>query len=98
MSAGDDATALATAFCEKVTGALRRGDLDAIPDDALRRVLTVAVKAYAAKAEAAEGEFAPFEGEVTATETAMAACAMIRAAELNLFDIAMWFGRPVARL
>ncbi|MGP0001081.1 MAG: hypothetical protein ACLPKW_25520, partial [Acetobacteraceae bacterium] len=33
-----------------------------------------------------------------ATETAVAACAMIRAAELNLFDIAMWFGRPVNRL
>ena len=82
-----------------VTSALRRGDLDAIPDDALRRVLTAAVKVYAAKAEAAGGEFAPFLGDqVTATETAMAACAMIRAAELNLFDIAMWFGRPVTRL
>ena len=95
MSAGD----IAGAFCDLVTAALRRGDLDAIPDAALRRVLTAAVKAYAAKAEAAEGELAPFEeGEVTATETAVAACAMIRAAELNLFDIAMWFGRPVTRL
>ena len=36
--------------------------------------------------------------QVTATETAVAACAMIRAADLNLFDIAMWFQRPVARL
>ena len=36
--------------------------------------------------------------QVTATETAVAACAMIRAAESNLFDIAMWFRRPVARL
>jgi hypothetical protein len=87
-----------SAFCAMVTAALRGGDLDAIPDDALRRVLTAAVKAYAAKAEAAGGEFAPFEdGQVTATETAVAACAMIRAAELNLFDIAMWFGRPVSR-
>jgi hypothetical protein len=88
----------ADAFCDLVTAALRRGDLDAIPDTALRRVLTVAVKAYAAKAEAAGDEFAPFEdGQVTATETAVAACAMIRAAELNLFDIAMWFGRPLSR-
>jgi hypothetical protein len=88
----------ADAFCEMVTAALQRGDLDAIPDTALRRVLTAAVKAYAAKAEAAGDEFAPFEdGQVTATETAVAACAMIRAAELNLFDIAMWFGRPVSR-
>ena len=54
---------IAAAFCDVVTAALRCGDLDAIPDDALRRVLTAAVKAYAAKAEAAEGEFAPFEAE-----------------------------------
>ena len=47
---------------------------------ALRRVLTSAVKAYAAKTEAGNGEFAPFEaGEVTATETVVTACAMIRA-------------------
>jgi hypothetical protein len=78
---------------------LRHGDLDAIPDDALRRVLTSAIKAYAAKAEAADAEPAPFDADaVTATETAVTACAMIRAAGLNLFDIAMWFQRPVARL
>src|ERR1041384_1735270 len=48
---------------------------EAIPDDALRQVLTAAVKAYAAKAEAIEVEFAPFEPDaVTATEVAVAAC------------------------
>lgn len=99
MSAPLRADEIATAFYDVVATALRCGDLDAIPDEALRRVLTAAVKAYAAKAEMAEGELAPFEGDqVTATETAVAACAMIRAAELNLFDIAMWFGRPVNRL
>jgi hypothetical protein len=76
--------------------ALRRGDMAAIPDDTLRCVLTAAVKAYAAKVEAAEGEFMPFESNsVTATETAVTACAMIRAVGLNLFDIAMWFQRPI---
>lgn len=96
--AGRQAVAIASAFRDVVMTALQRGDLDAIPDAALRRVLTTAVKAYAAKVEAAEGEFAPFEADqVTATETAIAACAMIRAAELNPFDIAMWFGRPVTR-
>ena len=93
-----DIPTLAAAFGEAVTTALHRGDVQAIPDDALRHVLTAAVKAYAAKAEAAEAEFAPFEPDaVTATEVAVAACAMIRAADLNLFDIAMWFGRPVGR-
>jgi len=93
---------LATAageFCEAVTAGLRDGDPDAIDDAVLRDVLTAAVKAYAAKSEAAGGELAPFEpGAVTATEAAVAACAIIRAADLNLFDIAMWFQRPVARL
>ncbi len=91
-------SAIGAEFCDRVTAALRSGELDSIPDDALRRVLTAAVKACAAKAETAEGEVAPFDADaVTATETAVTACAMIRAAGLNLFDIAMWFQRPVAR-
>ena len=92
-------TDIAAEFCDVVNASLRRGDLDAIEDAALRRVLTVAVKAYAAKSEAAGGELVPFEAEaVTATETVVTACAMIRAADLNLFDIAMWFQRRVTRL
>ena len=91
-----DISAIASAFSEAVAAALSRGEADAIPQAALRRVLTAAVKAYAAKAEAAEGELAPFDpDQVTATETAVTACAMIRTADLNLFDIAMWYGRPV---
>jgi hypothetical protein len=84
-------------FCRAVDVALRRGDTEALSDLQLRRVLTAAVKAYAAKAEMAEREIAPFtEGAVTATEAVMAACAIIRAVDLNLFDVAMWFRRPVA--
>jgi hypothetical protein len=98
MSAPGQAADIAAEFCDAVTASMQRGDLDAIPEAALRRVLTSAVKAYAAKAEAADVEPAPFEADaVTATETAVTACAMIRAAGLNLFDIAMWFQRPVAR-
>ncbi len=84
------------AFCKAVDNALNRGAPQAIGDETLRRVLTPAVQAYAAKAEDAGREIAPFlEGVVTATETVVAACAMIRAADLNLFDVAMWFRRPV---
>jgi hypothetical protein len=85
------------AFCQAVESALKRGTPQAISDAALRRVLTAAVRVYAAKAEDAGVEIAPFlDGVVTATETVTAACAMIRAADLNLFDVAMWFRRPVA--
>jgi hypothetical protein len=83
------------AFADAAAAALRRGNLDAISDNDLRKVLTAAVKLYAAKAER-HGEIAPFAGgAVTATETVVAACAMIRAADLNLFDVAMWFHRPL---
>jgi hypothetical protein len=85
------------AFCDAVASALKRGEPQAISDAALRRVLTAAVRVYAAKAEDAGREIAPFlDNAVTATETVTAACAMIRAADLNLFDVAMWFRRPVA--
>ncbi|HEY3920423.1 MAG TPA: hypothetical protein VGL83_21730 [Stellaceae bacterium] len=85
------------AFCAAVEHALKRGQPQAISDAALRRVLTAAVRVYAAKAEEAGREIAPFlDNAVTATETVVAACAMIRAADLNLFDVAMWFRRPVA--
>ena len=91
-----DAQKIATAFHALVTATLQSGDLQSLPDEALRQVLTAAVKAYAAKAEAG-GEFAPFEPDaVTATETVVTACAMIRAADLNLFDMAMWFRRPTS--
>jgi hypothetical protein len=84
-------------FCAAVERALTRGEPQAISDAALRRVLTAAVRVYAAKAEDAGREIAPFlDNAVTATETVTAACAMIRAADLNLFDVAMWFRRPVA--
>ena len=93
---GDDA-ATGAAFCRAVEGALRRGDVPALTDAQLRRVLTAVVKTYAAKAENAEREIAPFvDGAVTPTEAVIAACAMIRAVDLNLFDVAMWFRRPVA--
>jgi hypothetical protein len=74
--------------------AARQGTLDAVPDDALRRVLTATIRLYAAKSEAAQAEIVPFAPEdVTATEAVTLACGVIRGAGLNLFDVAMWFGR-----
>ena len=46
----------------------------------------------------AGGGLQPYpEGLITATETVVAACAMIRAADLNIFDVAMWFHRPATQ-
>jgi hypothetical protein len=87
---GDDATA----FAALATAALRRGEPDAIPDASLHAALAAAVKLFAAKAERRGGEVRPFADDaVTATETVVAVCAMIRAADLSPFDVAMWFHR-----
>jgi hypothetical protein len=82
-------------FCATVRDALKRGEPDAISDKVLQEVLTAAVKIYAAKVERRGHDVAPFpRGTVTATETVVTACGLIRAADLNMFDVAIWFHRP----
>ncbi len=75
--------------------AVETGDLDAVSLEALRQVFAAVVKLYAAKVEASGQEvLAPVERDaLTATQAVVAACGLIRAADLNLFDVAMWFGR-----
>jgi hypothetical protein len=85
----------AAEFCAQAREALRRGAPDAITDKTLQQVLTAAVKIYAAKVERRGHDVAPFTSNaVTATETVVTACGMIRAAGLNMFDVAIWFHRP----
>jgi len=82
-------------FCAAARDALKRGEPDAISDKTLQQVLTAAVKVYAAKVERRGHEVVPFpQHAVTATETVVTACGMIRAADLNMFDVAIWFHRP----
>jgi hypothetical protein len=85
----------ATDFCTAAHAALKRGVPDAISDKTLQQVLTAAVKIYAAKVERRGHDVVPFpQHAVTATETVVTACGMIRAADLNMFDVAIWFHRP----
>jgi hypothetical protein len=85
----------AATFCARAREALKRGTPDAISDRELQQVLTAATKIYAAKVERRRHDVAPFPpGTVTATETVVTACGMIRAADLNMFDVAIWFHRP----
>ena len=95
-AAGKIGHALKTAnFCARARAALKRGEPDAISDKALQDVLTAAVKVYAAKVEKRGHDVVPFVPDaVTATETVVTACGLIRAADLNMFDVAIWFHRP----
>ena len=82
-------------FCAAARDALKRGEPDAVSDKTLQQVLSAAVKIYAAKVERRGHDVAPFpQNTVTATETVVTACGMIRAADLNMFDVAIWFHRP----
>lgn len=82
-------------FCAAARDALKRGQPDAISDRTLQQVLTAAVKVYAAKVERRGHDVPPFAANaVTATESVVTACGLIRAADLNMFDVAIWFHRP----
>jgi hypothetical protein len=90
---GDIADAGA-AFCAQADGALESGKPEAIPDQSLQRVLSAAVRLYAAKAEDRAQELPPFgDRPVNATEAVTAICAIMRAADLNFFDLQMWYRR-----
>ena len=62
----------------------------------LREALTSAVRRYAARVESI-GCVTPVveKHSITATEAVLAICELMRAADLNPFDVAMWYRRPL---
>jgi hypothetical protein len=88
---------LAEAFAGMAERALSSGDFSRIGSSGLERVITAAVKLYAAKAEAEAEETlaAPVSAEkITPTEVVVVVSEMLRAVNLSLFDLAMWYRRP----
>jgi hypothetical protein len=69
---------------------------DSQSEHELREALTSAVKRYAARVETA-GCATPVveKNSITATEAVLAICELMRAADLNPFDVAMWYRRPL---
>ena len=81
-------------FCAAVDEALGTGKPEAVADESLQRVLSAAVRLYAAKSEDRPRELPPFgDKPVNATEAVTAICAIMRAADLNFFDLQMWYRR-----
>jgi hypothetical protein len=71
-------------------------DLQNIPDETVRSLLTMGVQLYYAK-RASGARFSPLaEADVTASEVAVAVADMVKAAQIELFEVALWnsFGRP----
>ena len=82
-------------FALEIERALAGARPDALSDGGMRRLMTALGKLYVAKAEAADDEeLAPVDRDaLTATDTALLVCALLRAADLNMLDLAMWFAR-----
>ena len=81
-------------FVAAADRALESGNLDLVTDAELERVMTAAVRLYAAKAETDHPPATPITPErVTPTDVVVAVSDIIRAAGLNLWDVSMWFRR-----
>src|SRR5947209_514783 len=71
-------------------------DLEAMPDQTVRSLLTMGVQLYYAK-RASGAKFPPLsEQDVTASEVAVTVADMVNAVQIELFEVALWnsFGRP----
>ena len=87
-------TSLGGDFVEAAERALASGRLEQVPDAELERVMTAAVRLYAAKAESETASARPVTPEsVTPTDIVVTVSALIRGAGLNLWDVSMWFNR-----
>lgn len=69
---------------------LTKGTTDNVSDQAVRQLMTAAVKLYASKTEAG-ARVTPFvEDSVTATEVVATVDKMLRAVDVELFELGMW--------
>ena len=91
---GAEFRGVADAFVAVADRALAKGASARVGSGELERVLTAAIKLYAAKAEAEERFPAPVSAEkVTPTEIVLVVSELLRAADISLFDLAMWYRR-----
>ena len=91
---GAEFRGVAEAFVGTAERALGSGLFSQVPSGELSRVMTAAIKLYAAKAEAEEQFPAPVSADkVTPTEIVLVVSELLRAADISLFDLAMWYRR-----
>jgi uncharacterized Ntn-hydrolase superfamily protein len=89
--------AAAGAFAAAAERALAGGEASQLAGGDIERAMSAAVKVYAARTEALTGETPapPVSVErVTPTEVVVVVSEMLRAVDVSLFDLAMWYRRP----
>ena len=80
-------------MCEKLSIAVRNGKTSSIPADVITCLLTVSTLLFHTASHESRRQIPAFDSDapVTATAVVVTVSAMLRAAELNSFDLAMWF-------
>ena len=82
---------------QQVQSAIEAGEEDRISDEAVRLLMTAAVKLYARKADGGERTFRPLEGRydevVTPTEALTATTEVLRALRLGPMEFGLWSRR-----
>ena len=79
---------------EELVGAvLQNGKAAELDERTIRSLVTSAVRLYAGHAEATDRASNPLHDDVSATEAVELACALLKARDLNPFDLALWFSR-----
>jgi len=92
--AGVEFNGVAAAFAEAAERTLAGGTVSHIASGDLERALTAGLKLYAAKAETEATPSPPVSAErITPTEVVVIVNELMRAANLNLFDLSMWYRR-----
>lgn len=74
--------------------ALAESKPERFSDETVQQLMTAAMKLFAAKVEKEDRFFSPILGEVvTPTEVVVSVSEILKAVNLNTFDLAMWFQR-----
>jgi len=68
---------------------------DEVPDETAQRLLLAGVRLFARKIDREHRTISPMpqSASLNATEVAVTVTELMRAADLNVFDLAMWSGR-----
>jgi hypothetical protein len=89
-----EAASLGEDFVAAAERALTSGQPGQVSDADLERVLTAAVRLYAAKVDADMAPAQPVTpSAVTPTDIVVTVSDLIKSAGLNLWDLSMWFNR-----
>ena len=94
-----DSAEAAKAIWEAAQEAVETGETQRFSEETVQQLMTAALKLFAAKVEQEDRFFSPIlePGKlVTPTDVVVTVSEILRAVNLNTFDLSMWFNRPRA--